>query len=75
MAMTYLDAISIPAGAPVSLDPAGLHVWLADLRAPLEAGQSFPLVLEFEKAGELRVEVAVIAPAAAAPGASAPPST
>ena len=40
-----------------------------------EAGQSFPLVLEFEKAGELRVEVAVIAPAAAAPGASAPPST
>ena len=75
MAMTYLDAISIPAGAPVSLDPAGLHVWLADLRAPLEAGQSFPLVLEFEKAGELGVEVAVIAPAAAAPGASAPPST
>ena len=75
MAMTYLDAISIPAGAPVSLDPAGLHVWLADLRAPLEAGQSFPLVLEFEKAGELRVEVAGIAPAAAAPGASAPPST
>ena len=67
MAMAYLDAIEIPANQPVSLDPSGLHVWLANLNEPLEAGQSIPLVLEFEKAGEQRVEVSVVAPAAAAP--------
>jgi copper(I)-binding protein len=69
MAMTYLEGIDIPADAPVSLEPSGLHVWLAGLDAPLEAGQTFPLVLRFEKAGEQRVEVSVIAPAAAPPGA------
>ena len=42
-------------------------MWLADLREPLMAGQTFPLVLEFEKAGKQRVEVMVIAPAAAPP--------
>ena len=67
MAMTYLDAIDIPAGEPVSLNPSGLHVWLADLDEPLKAGQTFPLVLEFEKAGEQRVVVSVIAPAAPPP--------
>ena len=67
MTMAYLDAIDIPAGAPVSLDPSGLHVWLEDLHKPLRAGQTFPLVLEFEKAGERRVAVSVIEPAAAPP--------
>ena len=67
MAMIYLEDIAIPANEPVSLDPGGLHVWLADLSEPLKAGQTFPLVLEFEKAGEQRVEVSVIAPAAAPP--------
>ena len=67
MTMTYLDGIDIPAGDPVSLDPSGLHVWLEDLRQPLRAGQTFPLVLEFEKAGERRVAVSVIEPAAAPP--------
>ena len=67
MAMTYLENIAIPADEPVSLDPSGLHVWLADLNEPLKAGQTFPLVLEFEKAGEQRVEVSVIAPNAVPP--------
>ena len=67
MAMAYVDAIDIPANVPVSLDPTGLHVWLDSLNEPLEAGRSFPLVLEFEKAGEQRVEVSVIAPAAPPP--------
>ena len=67
MAMAYVDAIEIPAGEAVSLDPSGLHVWLEDLKQPLRAGETFPLVLEFEKAGEQSVEVTVIAPAASAP--------
>ncbi len=42
MEMTYLEGIDIPANQPVSLNPGGLHVWLADLNQPLRAGQSFP---------------------------------
>ncbi len=67
MGMKYLNGIDIPAGQPVSLNPGGLHVWLADLHHPLKAGTSFPLVLKFQQAGERRVTVAVIAPAALPP--------
>ena len=67
MEMTYVGGIDLPAGKPVSLNPAGLHVWLAGLHQPLKAGESFPLTLEFEKAGKREVTVSVIAPAAAAP--------
>src|SRR5690606_30413036 len=41
MAMTYLEAIDIPAGERVSLDPSGLHVWLEGLNEPLSAGRTF----------------------------------
>jgi copper(I)-binding protein len=67
MGMKYLRAVEIAADEPVSLNPGGLHVWLADLKQPLKAGQSFPLILEFEKAGERRVTVSIIKPAAAPP--------
>lgn len=67
MEMKYLTGIDIPANTPVSLNASGLHVWLAGLNQPLKAGQSFPLTLRFEKAGERQVTVTVIAPAAAAP--------
>jgi copper(I)-binding protein len=67
MEKTYLGAMDMPAGKPVSLNPAGWHVWLSDLRQPLRAGQTFPLVLRFERAGQRRVSVSVVAPAAAPP--------
>jgi copper(I)-binding protein len=67
MEMTYVQGIDVPASKPVSLNPAGLHVWLDGLNQPLRAGESFPLVLKFQKAGELRVAVTVIAPAAEPP--------
>ncbi len=67
MEMTYVKGIDLPANTPVSLNSSGLHVWLADLNQPLKAGQSFPLTLKFEKAGERQVTVSVIKPAAAPP--------
>ena len=67
MAMAYLDAIEIPSGTPVVLAPTGLHVWLEDLAAPLEAGATIPLTLEFENAGEKQVRVAIVGPAAEPP--------
>jgi copper(I)-binding protein len=68
MEMKYLKGIDVPAGKAVSLNPMGLHVWLADLNQPLKAGQTFPLTLKFEKAGERQVTVSIIKPAAAPPG-------
>ena len=67
MEMKYVEGIDIPANKPVSLNPGGLHIWLADLNQPLKAGQTFPLVLKFEKAGERQVIVSIIEPAAAPP--------
>ena len=67
MEMKYVEGIDIPANEPVSLNPAGLHVWLADLNQPLRAGQRFPIMLRFEKAGERQVIVTIIKPAAAPP--------
>jgi copper(I)-binding protein len=65
--MTYVKAIDLSPGKAVSLNPTGLHVWLADLDQPLKAGQTFPLTLQFEKAGKREVTVSVIAPAAMPP--------
>ncbi|KRA83351.1 hypothetical protein ASD76_04655 [Altererythrobacter sp. Root672] len=72
MEMKYLEEIAIPADKPVSLDPSGLHVWLADLDEPLKAGQTFPMVLEFEKAGKHQVVVSIIEPAATPPMSGIP---
>ena len=66
--MKYVQGIELPADTPVSLNPTGLHVWLDGLNKPLKAGQSFPLDLKFEKAGQRRIIVSVIEPAAIAPG-------
>ena len=62
MRMSYVDGMNVSADKPLSLDPSGLHVWLADLNAPLTQGQSFPLTLRFAKAGERRILVKVIGP-------------
>ena len=67
MGMKYVQGIDLPAGASVSLNPRGLHVWLDGLKHPLRAGATFPLTLKFHKAGERRVVVSIIDPAAAPP--------
>ena len=68
MAMSYVEAIEIRAGEPVRLDPRRLHVWMAGVGQPLVAGQTFPLTLSFEKAGDVRVDVAVVGPLEPPPG-------
>lgn len=59
MRMRQVDGVPLPAGQPVALAPGGLHVMLMDLRGPLQAGQSFPLTLRFERAPPLTVQVPV----------------
>ena len=55
MRMRPIDRIELPAGKPVELKPGGLHVMLQELKAPLAAQSSVPLVLTFRTAkGEQR---------------------
>lgn len=64
MRMRQVDAIDVPAGGTVELKPGGLHLMFIELKAPLKAGDKFPMVLRFEKAGEVTVTVNVEAPKA-----------
>ena len=62
MRMRQVDAIALPAGKTVELKPGGLHIMFVGLKAPLKAGDKFPMTLKFEKAGEVEVIVNVEAP-------------
>jgi periplasmic copper chaperone A len=59
MKMRPVAALDIPAGQPVALKPGGEHIMLIGLKQPLREGQSFPLTLNFEKAGAQNVSVTV----------------
>jgi len=67
MKMRPLDGLDVPADQPVTLKPGGAHIMLMGLNQPLQAGQSFPLTLSFEKAGQREVTVAVEKPGAMGP--------
>ncbi len=62
MKMRQLDALELPAGQTVELKPGGFHLMLVGLKAPLKAGDTFPMTLKFEKAGEVVVTVNVEPP-------------
>jgi periplasmic copper chaperone A len=68
MKMRPIAALDIPADQPVTLKPGGEHIMLIGLQHPLLEGQTFPLTLNFEKAGARTVTVA-IEKAGAMPGA------
>ena len=61
MRMRQVPAIDIPAGKTVELKPGGLHVMFVGLTQTLQEGATFPLVLRFEKAGEVKVDMKVTA--------------
>ena len=57
--MRAIDAVSIPAGARVTLAPTGRHLMLMGLSGPLVAGQTFPLTLRFAGSAAQTVTVTV----------------
>ena len=63
--MRAIPVIEVPAGGKVELKPGGLHLMLINLKAPLKAGETVPLKLRFEKAGEVDILVPVSAQAPA----------
>jgi hypothetical protein len=57
--MRPVEAIEIPAGQTVTLQPGGFHLMLIGLKEPLIQGQAVPVTLRFERAGEVPVMLAV----------------
>ena len=49
------DGVDIPAGGKLELKPGGYHIMFIDLKAPLKAGETVPVTLEFAKAGKVNV--------------------
>jgi copper(I)-binding protein len=70
MQMRHVESIPIPAGGATMLKPGGDHVMFMGLNKPLVEGQTFPLTLIFEKAGEVTATVAVKGAGAMGPGAA-----
>ncbi len=57
--MRQVDTVDIPAGGEVRLEPGGSYLMLMELKKPLEEGQRFPIVLQFEHAGKITVDMFV----------------
>lgn len=58
--MPHAMAVPVPAGQTVELAPGGYHGMLMGLTQTLEKGDSFPLTLTFQTAGEITVTVDVL---------------
>ena len=67
MKMRPLAELDLPAGKSITLKPGAIHIMLLGLKEPLRAGQSFPLALDFAKAGRREVSVSVEKAGAMAP--------
>lgn len=68
MRMRPVNDIPVPANGSATLQPGGLHLMLIGLTQPLVAGQSVPVTLRFERAGEVTIQLAVQAAGARQPG-------
>ncbi|MFX0544091.1 copper chaperone PCu(A)C [Roseovarius sp. S1116L3] len=60
MKMTHVEeGFELPAEGTIAMQRGGKHVMLMGLTAPLVQGESVPITLTFEKAGDMTVDVTV----------------
>ena len=69
MKMRAVASLDVAPGKPVKLAPGGYHIMLDGLKAPLKAGQTFPVTFHFEKAGDVTASVSVQPISATGPAA------
>jgi len=65
--MSAMRALKIPAGETVKLEPKGMHVMLMQLKAAMEEGDSFDLLLTFSNGDQATVTVPTLAIGASGP--------
>ena len=53
------NGLAVPAKGTIMLKPGGYHIMLIGLKQPLARGQRVPVTLRFQRAGDVRVELAV----------------
>jgi len=59
MKMQKLNSVILEPNKPVSLRPNGIHLMVFGLKQQLKEGGRFPLTLQFEKAGSIKVEAMI----------------
>jgi periplasmic copper chaperone A len=57
--MRDVAGLAVQAGKPVTLGPGGYHIMLTGLKQSLKEGDSFPVMLSFEHAGQITATVTV----------------
>jgi periplasmic copper chaperone A len=59
MKMTPIDSIPVPASGSVELKPGSLHIMLMTLNRDLKTGDTFPVTLKYQNAGDQTIQVKV----------------
>jgi periplasmic copper chaperone A len=59
MKMEKIERLELLPEVPVVFEPGGYHIMLIDLHAPLVAGEEFQVTLQFENAGEIKINVPI----------------
>ena len=54
--MREVKGYDVPANGSLELKPGGSHLMFIDIRQPFKEGGKVPVVLRFQRAGELKVE-------------------
>jgi hypothetical protein len=67
MKMRSVTSLTIEPGKPFVLAPGGYHIMLMDLKHALKQGDTFPIILNFAKAGAVTATVTVEKAGASAP--------
>jgi periplasmic copper chaperone A len=74
MRMREVDGVALAPHTKIEMRPgSGMHLMLIGLKEPLKEGSSFPMTLQFERAGTIEVKIVVQA-SKPREGASAPHS-
>jgi copper(I)-binding protein len=67
VSMRHVEALPVASKETVTLTQKKMHVMLMGLKAPLKKGEHLSMILTFEKAGDVTVDVPVGDVAASAP--------
>jgi periplasmic copper chaperone A len=57
--MREVRSVDLEPGAKIVFKPGEMHMMIVGLKQPLVQGQTFPLALQFEKAGNIEVTVPI----------------